>query len=348
MKNQFFGDKRDLFKFHLALHIMESIPQLKTFTYVPMLTPNNESGHGSLTDYPRPPCHADLHQFLQQAVQGDRNIQSLREFFKNRSFRYQPYQDSTYFVQDSRNAYFQDIPAENLRDALILLDPDVGLKAQAQGDRHLRFDDVAGLCGRMNENSILTIFQFLFFPNDPQRIADIQTRLRSALPAAQVAECHQDQVVLFLLAKDNRVFDALQDVVADDRVSQKNPPCGSTELKHKKLTERIIGVFFDVYNELGHGFLESVYQNAMEIALRHAGLKVEREVPIPVLFRGRDVGNFKADLLVEDCVVVGTEDRSSNRSHPRSSSDELPARNPNRGGPAFQFWTEASVQALCL
>ncbi|MGH9602131.1 MAG: GxxExxY protein, partial [Terriglobales bacterium] len=76
------------------------------------------------------------------------------------------------------------------------------------------------------------------------------------------------------------------------------------ELKHRELTEKIIGVFYDVYNELGHGFLESVYQSAMEIALRDAGLRVEREVAIPVWFRSTDVGNFKADLLVEGCVLL--------------------------------------------
>jgi GxxExxY protein len=67
------------------------------------------------------------------------------------------------------------------------------------------------------------------------------------------------------------------------------------KLKHAEITERIIGVFFAVYNELGHGFLESVYQNAMVIALAQAGLQVEREVPVPVYFRGQIVGDYRAD-----------------------------------------------------
>ena len=82
------------------------------------------------------------------------------------------------------------------------------------------------------------------------------------------------------------------------------PATEKTELKHRELTEKIIGIFYDVYNELGHGFLESVYQSAMEIALSDAGLRVERELAIPVWFRSRDVGNFKADLLVEGCVLL--------------------------------------------
>lgn len=55
-------------------------------------------------------------------------------------------------------------------------------------------------------------------------------------------------------------------------------------LKCEELTQRIIGLFYDVYNELGHGFLESVYQHAMVLALRDAGLTVEPEVALPVSF----------------------------------------------------------------
>jgi GxxExxY protein len=70
------------------------------------------------------------------------------------------------------------------------------------------------------------------------------------------------------------------------------------------LTERIIGVFYEVYNELGVGFLESVYREAMLIALRQTGLRVEAEVPVPVSFRGCLVGVFRADLVVDGKVIV--------------------------------------------
>jgi GxxExxY protein len=81
---------------------------------------------------------------------------------------------------------------------------------------------------------------------------------------------------------------------------------GSSESKllHPELTEKIIGVYYDVYNEVGHGFLESVYTNCMCVALGAVGLSVRREVPIPVYFRGVDVGQFKADLVVEGCILA--------------------------------------------
>lgn len=77
-----------------------------------------------------------------------------------------------------------------------------------------------------------------------------------------------------------------------------------SKLLHSELTEKVLGVYYDVYNEIGHGFLESVYNNCMFLALTKAGLSVRREVPVPVYFRGQDVGQFKADLVVEGCVLI--------------------------------------------
>jgi GxxExxY protein len=76
------------------------------------------------------------------------------------------------------------------------------------------------------------------------------------------------------------------------------------DFKHGELTERIIGIFYEVYNELGHGFLESVYEKAMLIALRDAGISVQYKHPIDVFFRGQSVGDFEADLLVEGVVLL--------------------------------------------
>ena len=76
------------------------------------------------------------------------------------------------------------------------------------------------------------------------------------------------------------------------------------EYKHQDVTDKIIGVFYEVYNELGYGFLESVYEKALVLALTSAGLKVATQYPLPVWFRGECVGEFRADLLVSECVVV--------------------------------------------
>ncbi len=73
---------------------------------------------------------------------------------------------------------------------------------------------------------------------------------------------------------------------------------------YRELTQKIIGVFYEVYNELNYGFLESVYQESLVIALTSSGLGVCTPVDIPVWFRGHKVGKFEGDVLVEKCVLL--------------------------------------------
>ena len=70
------------------------------------------------------------------------------------------------------------------------------------------------------------------------------------------------------------------------------------------LTRQIIGAFYDVYNELGYGFLESVYSRAMEMVLRERGFECRREPLLEVIFHGRAIGVFRPDLIVDDRVVL--------------------------------------------
>lgn len=74
--------------------------------------------------------------------------------------------------------------------------------------------------------------------------------------------------------------------------------------KHSELTDTVIGVFYEVYNELGFGFLESVYRNSLRHALLDKGLSVEQEVAVSVFFRGHNVGDFRADLVVNRTILL--------------------------------------------
>lgn len=80
--------------------------------------------------------------------------------------------------------------------------------------------------------------------------------------------------------------------------------------KHGDITQRIIGVFYEVYNDLGYGFLEFVYQKALGLALNSVGLKICSPVRISVWFRGTQVGYFEGDMLVEDCVLLELKSRT--------------------------------------
>jgi GxxExxY protein len=78
----------------------------------------------------------------------------------------------------------------------------------------------------------------------------------------------------------------------------------STNLLHQELTDEIINAFYLVYNELGYGFLEKVYQNSLYLELMSRGFKVEPQKQIKVFFKGKQVGDYYADMVVNDLVIL--------------------------------------------
>ena len=79
------------------------------------------------------------------------------------------------------------------------------------------------------------------------------------------------------------------------------------DFKYKELTEKIIGAFYQVYNTLGYGFLEKVYENALLIELKKIGLKSIPQSPIKVVYDKQIIGEYLADIIIEDKVIVETK-----------------------------------------
>ena len=75
-------------------------------------------------------------------------------------------------------------------------------------------------------------------------------------------------------------------------------------MKHEDVTEGVIGAYYHVYNTLGYGFLEKVYEHALTLELRARGLLVAIQHPITVWYKGIPVGEYFADLLVNECIIV--------------------------------------------
>lgn len=75
-------------------------------------------------------------------------------------------------------------------------------------------------------------------------------------------------------------------------------------MEHEEITSKIIGCAYRVYNTMGFGFLESVYEKCLLIELRKAGLNVKTQVCIPVKYADQSVGDFAADLVVEEKIIV--------------------------------------------
>ncbi|MCZ7609686.1 MAG: GxxExxY protein [Ignavibacterium sp.] len=76
------------------------------------------------------------------------------------------------------------------------------------------------------------------------------------------------------------------------------------QFKYQDITEKIIKAYYNVYNTLGFGFLEKVYENALMIELKSMGLNCLKQKPISVYFKENCVGEYFADIIVEDCIIL--------------------------------------------
>ncbi len=76
------------------------------------------------------------------------------------------------------------------------------------------------------------------------------------------------------------------------------------KILYKELSYKVVGLAMKVHTELGYGFLEKVYENALMILLRENGIRAKQQVPIKVYFHGQIVGEYTADILIEDCIIL--------------------------------------------
>lgn len=87
-------------------------------------------------------------------------------------------------------------------------------------------------------------------------------------------------------------------------------------MEHEKITETIIGCAYRVYNKMGFGFLESVYEKCLMIELQKSNLSVQSQKPITVQYEGQTVGEFVADLIVNDAIILELKSvRQLNKIH---------------------------------
>jgi len=163
VKNQYFGDTRDLFKYDLALHCMASTG-LPRFTFVPMLTPDDGSADGRLVDLGKARAgsrNGDLVDFLEECTrEGRRDVRELDRFFADR-----PEELLTHgrmFEEERRLQYWTELPGEWLEDAVVVVDPDNGMEVRSgRGVKWLRYDELRYLYDGLGERSVLLVFQFI-------------------------------------------------------------------------------------------------------------------------------------------------------------------------------------------
>lgn len=121
-----------------------------------------------------------------------------------------------------------------------------------------------------------------------------------------------------------------------------------SKYKQSELTDGIIGVSYDVYNELGFGFLESVYRKAMRLALLEKGFTAQEEMAVSVIFHGKSVGDFKADLLVNNSILIELKTAEAlGRAHEAQVLNYLRATSLELGL-LFNFGPKPEVRRLLL
>jgi GxxExxY protein len=118
------------------------------------------------------------------------------------------------------------------------------------------------------------------------------------------------------------------------------------EYKHKEITEKVIKAFYAVYNALGYGFLEKVYVQALVIELQNLGLEVARNVAITVFYAGQAVGEYFADLVVADRVIV--EVKAAQTSAPEHEAQLLNylKATPYEVGLLLNFGPKAEIKRM--
>lgn len=216
MKNQYFGDKRDLFKFDLLLDLMAS-GRFGQLAYVPMLTPGDSTGEGKLTGRDAAGHRPELFAFLnEQRSLRALDIRNWREYFsRTKDFVYRGYRDDRdNYSFDDRVAYFSGIDEKWIRGSCILVDPDIGIQrrthtymTQRGREKYLFIDDLEQLLDR-SQDSLIIVYQHLQ-KHAGRRLGNIANDVevlsrRLNLPA--VPFIHEDDLAFYAVTRDESLL----------------------------------------------------------------------------------------------------------------------------------------------
>jgi len=214
MKNQYFGNKRDLFKFDLLLELMAG-GRFRQLTYVPMLTPPAAtSKEGNQLRRSAGPFNSEVFHFLREH-RSSADIRELRKLFAHRQqFDYSAHRDDAYYSYQERTEYFRAMESSELRSACVFLDPDIGIERgslpymkKAGLEKYLFLDDLETLVER-SENSVFIVYQHLQ-KDAGKRLGDIRDHIEALskrFGIAAVPFVRQDDLAFYAIAKDEAIL----------------------------------------------------------------------------------------------------------------------------------------------
>lgn len=219
MKNQYFGDVRDLFKYDLALHLLEKVKRLDRFLFIPMLTPNDGTGHGGRIDWERARAgsrNRQLVNFLRSRVEeGRRDVREIESFYRERGVEMKIHGEGMeHFSMANRFSYFRSVDERMLRSSLVLLDPDIGLEVKDADEKHLMYSEVKQLHRRMGYNSLMMIFQYLPRENRPTYLYRRTMELKG-LTGDLPEHITDNEVIFFFLCKNPALKEEMRSALRD-------------------------------------------------------------------------------------------------------------------------------------
>jgi len=220
-----FGDTRDLFKFDLVRHIMKSLPDLKGFTFVPMLTGTEGNGHRKnagkhILDQAYRLGKAgsqnqDLREHLTRLQEIDNDIEyinGISTYFQNETILID-IPGKQRFTNPDRDIYFRSVFNKFPKNSLIFIDPDTGLKTEGPDNKHLLYSEIKAVLNRMDTSSILMVYQH--FPKGKHEafIRDA-TRELEKWTGFYPSVITDTEMVFFILTKNQKLQTRLNDVIA--------------------------------------------------------------------------------------------------------------------------------------
>ncbi len=192
MKQQYFGDARDYFKYDVLERLASDLGAIERLTCLWMLTAPDGTRQGQVpfTDDPELP---ELTEFFRERLVADdpaqRRVGEMRSYFANRPFALVSYRDDREdFGPGTRAEYFSCVADEALRRAVVFFDPDVGMEPGRATAKHLRFDELGEILSRMDRASVAVVFQYRRRVADCWELIASQLTMRLGCPVAYIAE----------------------------------------------------------------------------------------------------------------------------------------------------------------
>ena len=220
MKNQYFGDKRDYFKWNLISVLLGTHDSNRSLSYLPMLTPDDSLNEGRFTSYPVGKGDQKIHDYLCDCLRrGYRDIKALRKLFIDLDIHYDHYWDDRYITDTGYEDYFPSIPLTALMDDLVFIDPDVGIVPMSRSsmirngiEKYLQWRDLDGISTRIGSNTTLLIYQHLQF-NAHKVVSDLDYRcegLQKIWPEKSVDYIRDKDIAFIAVHNKKTVTDCLK------------------------------------------------------------------------------------------------------------------------------------------